>query len=225
MGSRGTILRPAFSTDRSLAAVFAGCRLASSILLACCIAACVGDCRKLNSERIAQTFADYHLELIESKDNIRVSNLYSEGTTGAVCRTLAVARLTDRIDAEIRLEHGLISDGASIGSVFKGRGWDLDKRHRYIGEIEMDAQSTRITRLMKLESPVSAAIHIYDLSIRKKGRSHDYATIAEVHHPACLTSAMLLTIYGSAWSGQKNRDDVRQIVELVGAKLREPISP
>ena len=49
----------------------------------------------LNSERIAQRFGSYGIEVLESDGRVRVSNLYSNEQGGRICRTFAV-RLDER---------------------------------------------------------------------------------------------------------------------------------
>ncbi len=175
---------------------------------------------ELNSERIARKFGNYHVELIENQENIRLSNLYSIGPSGAVCRTFAVVGLTDDVDAFFATEHAQILEGGSIGAVFKRNGWRIEKRHQYIGVMPIGQQAVRLTRLMRIKPPATAAVHIYGLAVSKNGRSFDYAMIAEVHHPDYLTIAVLWSIYGSEYSGDKNHKDTHQILQLVRRKFR-----
>lgn len=195
--------------------------LAVLILLAVCATGCISDFTALNSERIARKFGSYGLEVIENTNNIRVSNLYSKEPAGAVCRTFAVVRLTDKIEAAFEAEHALVSSGKSIGAVFRSHGWDIEKRHEYIGNIAIDNESKRVAKLMRIDPPASAAIHVYVFAITKNGSSFDYARIAEIHHPEYLTSAQLRSIYGSEYSGGEQQDEVRQVLVLVSRKFRD----
>jgi len=197
-------------------------RLSAFLLLASCIAGCAADSTTLNSERIARMFGNYSIEVLENKNNIRVSNLHSQGIAGPVCRTFAVVRLPEQVESAFEAEHTLITRGASIGSVFKNHGWDISKHHRYIGDIELDSTSQRVARLMQIETPASAAIHVYVFAITRSGRTFDYATIAEVHHPEYLTSAELRSIYGNEFSGEDKLDEMRQVIELIMDKFRDP---
>ncbi len=196
-------------------------RLVATVVLCFAALSCASDSVQLNSERIARKFGNYHVEVIENTNNIRVSNLYSIGPTGRVCRTFAVVGLTDEVDAFFAAEHAQILDGGSIGTVFKSNGWTIEKRHLYIGEMSIGQQAIQLTRLMRLKPPVTTAVHIYVLAISKNGSSFDYAMIAEVHHPDYLTITGLWSVYGSDYSGDRNRKDARQILELVRSKFRE----
>lgn len=191
-------------------------------LLAFSVAACVAESPPLNSERIARNYGSYGLDLIENTDNIRVSNLYSRDAGGAVCRTFAVVGLSDAVDATIAGEHALISAGGSIGAVFRGRGWNISKRHRYIGDMRIGDRATRLARLMRIKPPATLAVHVYVLAVSKGERSFDYAMVAEVHHPDYLTMDELRSIYGSGYSGDTNRTDARPVLVLPRRKFREP---
>jgi hypothetical protein len=138
----------------------------------------------------------------------------------AVCRTFAVVGIGTEIDPAFATEHAQIVEGASIGAVFQRNGWDLVKRHQYIGEIRIGTQAGRLAGLMHIKPPATLAVHIYVLSVSGKGRSFDYAMIAEVHHPDYLTISALRAIYGTEYSGDKNRRDARQLLELVRSKFR-----
>ncbi len=196
-------------------------RLTTVILLCWAAASCVSHSPELNSERIARKYGNYHVEVLETDDKIRVSNLYSMEPSGPVCRTFAVVGLTDEVDDNFVAEHAEILEGGSIGAVFRRNGWIIEKRHRYIGEMQIGRQAIRLTRLMRMVPPATSAVHIYLLAISKNGKSFDYAMIAEVHHPNYLTVAGLWSLYGSEYSGDNNRKDVRQILELVRGKFRD----
>lgn len=191
----------------------------TGIFLLYVIVGCAADSTTLNSERIAQKFGSYGIEVIENTDNIRVSNLYSEAPEGPISRTFAVVRLREQIDASFATEHALILGGGSIGAVFKSHGWRVGKYHQYIGEISLDHTATRTAGLMRLDLPAHAAIHVYLLTIAKDQFSFDYATIAEVHHPDYLTVAELRSIYGKQYSDAENRVEVRQVLDLVERKF------
>ena len=200
--------------------VLSKCRLTVLYLVACCIAGCATYSNTLNSELITQKFGNYGIEVIENKNNIRVSNLYSYEATGRICRTFAVIILTEQIEAAFSIEHDLVTKGGSIGTVFKDHGWNITKQHKFIGDLAIDSRSKRIGRLMDIEPPASLAIHIYAFVISKNGKSFNYAIIAEVHHPAYLTSIMLKSIYGSGYSGANNMAQLKQILTLVNSKFR-----
>lgn len=196
-------------------------RLTAIVVFCFVTLSCAGSSVELNSEHIARKFGSYGIEVVENKDNVRVSNLYSLEANGPVCRTFAVVGIGDEIDPRFAAEHTQILDGASIGAVFKGAGWRIEKRHQYIGDMAIGKQATRIAGLMRLKPPATLAVHIYMLTISKRGSSFDYAMIAEVHHPEYLTVGVLWAIYGSEYSGDRNRKDARQILELVRGKFRD----
>jgi hypothetical protein len=217
------------ATDYLHAAAYIGCTLApkhpqSLLMFGLIMAAmlgCATDTITLNSERIARKFGSYGLEVIENKDNIRVSNLYSREATGRVCRTFAVVGISKEIDSSLAAEHKEILEGGSIGAVFQRNGWKIHKRHQYIGEMTIGKQAGRLIRLMRLKPPATLAVHIYMLSVSKNDRPFDYAVITEVHHPDYLTVSTLWAIYGNEYAGGWDRKDARPILELVRAKFRE----
>ncbi len=196
-------------------------RLAAVILLCLAAASCVSNSLQLNSERIVRKFGNYNLEVLEQNDKIRVSNLYSMEPAGAVCRTFAVVGLTQDVHEDFAAEHAEILEGGSIGAVSRRNGWTVEKRHLYIGEMQIGRQAVRVTSLMRIKPPATTAVHIYLLTISKHGESFDYAMIAEVHHPDYLTIGALWSLFGSEYSGDNNRKDVRQILELVRGKFRD----
>lgn len=185
------------------------------------ILGCAAETSSLNSERIARKYGSYGLEVIEKTDNIRVSNLYSRDANGRICRTFAVVGINQEIDPSFAAEHAQILEGASIGAVFKRNGWNIEKRHQYIGEMTIGKQATRLSRVMRLKPPTTVAVHNYMLAVSKDGSAFDYAIITEVHHPDYLTISTLWAIYGSEFSGDKNRKNTRQILELVRSKFRD----
>ncbi|MFQ6005856.1 MAG: hypothetical protein ACE5OQ_10160 [Woeseia sp.] len=191
--------------------------------LAIGVVACVAESPALNSERIARNYGSYGIVIIENKDNIRVSNLYSHEAAGPVCRTFAVVGLTDTVDAAFADEHALITAGGSIGAVFRHSGWDISKRHRYIGEMPIGEKATRLVRLMRIKPPATLAVHIYVLAVSKGERSFDYAMIAEVHHPDYLTTGKLRSIYGSGYSADTNRSNAKPVLVLLRGKFRDPL--
>lgn len=195
----------------------------SIAILVLCFAtlSCASDSVELNSERIARKHGNYGIDVIENKENTRVSNLYSLEAGRRICRTFAVVGLSDEIDPSFAAEHVRIVDGGSIGAVFKRNGWSIEKRHLYIGEIPIGQQAVRLTRLMRIKTPATLAVHLYVLEISKGGNSFEYAMIAEVYHPDYLSLPVLWSMYGSEYSGDKNRKDARQILEHVRKKFRE----
>jgi hypothetical protein len=149
----------------------------------------------LNSERIAQRFGSYGIAVLESDGRVRVSNLYSEGQGGRVCRTFAVVSYPANVDAAIASEHDEIVRGGSIGAVFTAHGWKVGKTNLRFLEIEATA---RVAELMHVAPGTKLAAHAYELDVSRAGRTLEYALLVEVHHPDYLRLADLRAIYGDA---------------------------
>jgi hypothetical protein len=149
----------------------------------------------LNSERIAQRFGSYGIDVLESDGRVRVSNLFSERTGEKTCRTFAVVRYADAIAPAIAQEHGEIVAGGSIGAVFTAHGWRVGKTNLRYFEIEAPA---RVAELMRVATGTRLAAHAYALDVARDGQSYEYALLVEIHHPDYLGLADLETIYGDA---------------------------
>lgn len=149
----------------------------------------------LNSERIAQRFGSYGIEVIESDGRVRVSNLFSEREGTRTCRTVAVVRYSDRVDPALRAEHDEIVRGGSIGAVFAAHGWTVGKTHLRFFNI---GASARIAALMHVNEGTPLAADAYALDVSKGGRTIEYALLVEIHHPDYLALADLRAIYGEA---------------------------
>lgn len=147
----------------------------------------------LNSERIAQKFGSYGIEVLSSDGELRVSRLYSSHGAQQVCRTFAVVAYPEVVDPRFAEVHAAILAGGSIGSTFTAAGWRVDKAHLYFGEL---TSSPRLVSLMGGIGPSELAVHVYALSVVKDGVSLDYASIVEVHHPDYLRLEDLEVIYG-----------------------------
>ena len=160
----------------------------------------------LNSERIAEQFGSYGIDVLEHASDVRVSNLYSPEDDRKICRTFAVVMYPDEIDAALAAEHSEILSGLSIGAVFTRHGWTVTKAHRYFGVI---ATTERVSNLMGDIGAQPLAVHVYDLEVSRGETSSFYATIAEVHHPDYLDVATLAEIYG-----QPVRSDTRRSLGL-----------
>ena len=175
----------------------------------------------LNSERIKLKFGSYGIDVLESDAKTRVSNLYSLKKTQKVCRTFAVVNYPEKIDSMFANEHQAIISGQSIGAVFKQNGWQIEKHHKYFGEIKMKKSFRRINELMGNISSSHLSIHIYVLTVKKTAASFDYATIAEVHHPQYLTLADLSEIYPNTVDRfSKTNHHTQEILEVVFDKMK-----
>jgi hypothetical protein len=155
----------------------------------------------LNSERIAQRFGSYGIEVLESNETIRVSNLFSTANGERTCRTFAVVRYPDTVDPAFAAEHLAILNGGSIGAVFAAAGWEVRKSHLHFGET---AAAARVAALMSVARGTPLAEHVYVLDIAKNGRVFEYAALVEIHHPDYLQSADLVRIYGPAAGGDRD---------------------
>lgn len=175
----------------------------------------------LNSERIQLKFGSYGIDVLENSDTIRVSNLYSTEQGEKTGRTFAVVVYPGQVGPALSAAHRRILAGQSIGAVFKEAGWTITKEHLYFGEIPLRADFQRVRALMQLRASGSLAVHVYRLAVARAGPPTDYATIAEVHHPAYLTLADLDAIYGDAAAARTRvTEDVRPVLDVVARKMR-----
>lgn len=204
--------------------------LAFALALGACIASGAGlapgadpQREPLNSERIAQRFGSYGVEILESDARLRVSSLYSLEQGGRVCRTLAVVVFPAVLDPGVAAEHRRILDGGSIGAVFAEGGWAITKRQRLLGEVPGPAPADRLSRLMAVSDPGRLALDVYSLVVSRYGRSVDYATIAEVYHPDYLRLADLRALYGrDVPSSAAGDPELLAILDLVAMAVRGP---
>jgi hypothetical protein len=181
-------------------------RLHTIITLAALLAAGFGHAQApgrelLNSERIAQQFGSYGVEVLESGRRTRVSDLYSGQGETKVCRTFAVVRFPASIDPAVATEHAAILRGGSIGAVFAANGWRVLKTHLYYGEVRA---TPRLAALMHVMEGSSLAEHAYVLDVAKDDKTVEYAALVEIHHPDYLTQADLVKIYGTADASQRS---------------------
>jgi hypothetical protein len=179
----------------------------------------------LNSERIERRFGSYGVEVLDSDGRVRVSNLFSGSGAARVCRTFAVVWFPAEVDSRVREEHAAVLDGGSIGAVFAGRGWAVERRDRHVGEIPRPAAADRLAGLMGLSGvPGKLATEVYTLSVRKDGTDVDYARIAEVHHPEHLTLAELHVLAGpTAVEGFGGDPELAALLALVERAARGPL--
>ena len=164
-------------------------------LVAAAIDACAHESERLNSERIAECFGSYGIDVVSSKPGLRRSNLYSNENGTHTCRTYAVVRFVDEPDAVIDAEHAKILAGQSIGAIFKASGWEIFKETLHIGTARLDDVTHPVAMLMRLQTSADVAMHVYHLMLKKHDRAIDYATLIELHHPDYLNHADLLNLY------------------------------
>ncbi len=149
----------------------------------------------LNSERIAATFGSYGIAVLSQDDSVRVSSLFTGSGEEGTCRTFAVVRYTERMDAAVSAEHASIVAGGSLGAVFAAAGWEVRKTHLRYGT---QPATQRLAELMHVPIGAPLAMHVYALDVAKDGRTLEYAALVEIHHPDYLTTEQLAGIYGPA---------------------------
>lgn len=173
-----------------------------------------------NSERIQLMFGNYAIEVLENDPGIRVSSLYSTHEGVRVNRTFAVVAYPDVIEHAFRKEHDAIVKGQSIGTLFKDRGWVLEKHHRYFGEIETPVDLFCTTLKPRSDRKARSAIHVYTLVVKKEDSEFEYASIAEIHHPEFLQLDDLMTIYGPAITHkQEDLARLESFLTVVGSRI------
>lgn len=176
-----------------------------------------------NSERIRLKFGSYGIEVLESGQGIRVSNLYSIDEGVKTNRTFAVVAYPDIIEPEFSKEHDAILHGESIGIVFRNNGWAVVKRHQYFGEIEVPSDCSDVDTVFGDIGKAQPVIHMYSLFVKKNSAEFRYASIAEVHHPEYLGLQDMNTIYGSALNrALEMKGDVNDFLEIVKTKMGIP---
>jgi hypothetical protein len=148
----------------------------------------------LNSERIAQRFGSYGIEVLDATAGTRVSNLYSSTPGGRVCRTFAIVRYPNDIAPELAAPHAAILAGGSMGATLLEAGWQVQKRHLYFGHVGATA---KVAVLMQVPPGTPLAEHAYVLDVVKDGRVLPYAALVEIHHPDYLGESDLMAIYGT----------------------------
>jgi hypothetical protein len=183
-----------------------------SIIMLVGLYACAGSDALLNSERIEQTYGSYGVEVLRNETLRRESSLYSGAGDTKTTRTYAVVGFQVEPRSAYAQEHTLIEAGGSIGATFRRAGWAIDKRHLFIGELEMPDTYATIGELMRIDLPKSLATHVYLLIVTKDKRSFTYATISEIHHPDYLSAADLNAIYGEIIFDDSNRDSIHDFI-------------
>ena len=164
-------------------------------VIAAALDACAHESERLNSERIAERFGSYGIEVISSEPGMRRSNLYSSENDVRTCRTYAVVRFVDEPDAIIDDEHAQILAGKSIGAIFKASGWTILKETLHVGTATLDDATHPVATMMHLDRKADVAMHVYRLLLEKQQQAIDYATLIELHHPDYLSRDDLLDLY------------------------------
>ena len=164
-------------------------------VVAAALDACAHESERLNSERIAERFGSYGIEVLSDEPGLRRSNLYSSENAVQTCRTYAVVRFVDEPDAVIDAEHAQILAGQSIGAIFKASGWTIVKETLHIGTAALDDAGHPVAALMRLVHSTVVAMHVYRLPLEKRQQAIEYATLIEMHHPDYLDRSDLLKLF------------------------------
>lgn len=183
------------------------------VCLALALVACGSQDSLLNSERIERTFGNYGVDVIQSSDQGRVSSLYSGSGDDKITRTFAVVRFSGRMRRAFAAEHAQVQSGRSIGAVFESAEWQIEKINIFVGEMEVPAKYGLLSELMQINLPKFLAAHVYELTISKEGRSYEYATIVELHHPDYLAVKDLKAIYGEIIFDDSNRSSIDDYID------------
>lgn len=171
----------------------------------------------LNSERIEQAFGSYGIEVLANGRAERVSRLYSVHDGIEICRSFAVVIYPERLAPALAPEHEAIVAGGSIGATFAAAGWAVRKTHRYFGTL---SATDGLRAIMHAPAAGELAVHVYTLSVARDGVEHEYATIAEVHHPDYLDLDALQAIHGEGMTLPAPLDAAtRRVLERVVARL------
>ncbi len=189
-------------------------RRAWLVALVTLTAACAGRPELLNSERIEARFGSYGVEILAQDDRERRSSLFSREPVGRVTRTFALVQFADSSAPELREQHGNVIDGASLGAAFRSAGFSVRKISRHIGCIKLPP-SHPIARLMQLGQSQTLAMHVYRLDLERDGRSWEYATITEVHHPDYLDVEKLRSLYRVSRNLALDRMAIEELVHRV----------
>ena len=137
----------------------------------------------LNSERIAERYGNYGIEILQSGNGRRLSSLYSTGDGQRTMRTLALVEFIGADNALVTKEHERILAGESIGVVFKEQGWSIEKISSRYCVSNLDLEEIAELSEMDVDLPATFATHNYIFRVQKDGITIDYATITEIHHP------------------------------------------
>jgi len=179
------------------------------------LSACIVEPELLNSERIKQRFSSYGIDVLDSENGLRRASLHSVENGSKVCRTCAVVRF-DSVPADIiGHEHKQILEGASIGETFKTNGWTIYKETRYVGELQVPAESSAVLELMALGTDSRLAIHAYRLLLKKDRQTIDYAMIIEAHHPDYMSRDELTALYLVDAPAVLSDDELRELSQLL----------
>ena len=192
-------------------------QLAPLPVLAIALEACSNQPELLNSERIEKSFGNCGIQILESNDAFRRTNLYSIEAGKRTCRTYAVAQFLEQDAGHTDEGHAEVVGGGSIGATFKAHGWQIYKQTLHVGKVTIANSAADILRLMQLAEPQDLAMHVYRLLLEKDDQSVEYARIVEVHHPEYLVEPALRKLFDVSESTFLSQDQLSALVSLVTA--------
>lgn len=184
-------------------------------VFAAMLSACATESVLLNSKRIEQRFGSYGVEVLASEAGLRRSGLLSYDGDTATCRTYAVVQFAEQLDERFDDAHSRVLAGNSIGSTFKGDGWDIRKHTLFIGSVRLPDAATEVGRLMRLTGAHDLALHVYQLVIARDDAELEYATIMEAHHPEYIVEEDLLETFDYDDSAALPAADLKLLSDLV----------
>jgi len=156
----------------------------------------------LNSERIADRFGNYGIDVVSQNEDHRISNLYSEAGGVRTTRTVAVVDFLPPTHPSISDLHESVLSGQSLGATFKKNGWKVSKINIALESVHINDSTKKVQSWMHLVGNIDLAMHVYLLRLSKDSTDLedsidiDYAVIAELHHPEYLDLASLKKIHG-----------------------------
>lgn len=182
--------------------------------------------RLLNSERIANRYGNYGIEVVFQSSDHRISNLYSTDDGTRITRTLAVVIFLQPVSPSIAALHKSVLSGQSLGATFKNNGWHVSKVNLDIETLVVGNDGGKIQGLMGLADEHELALHTYlvrlsrgdplEGEVRQASESIDYAVIAELHHPDYLDVEAVKAIHGETMdvseSGQSFTEPMRRVL-------------
>ncbi|MEM9401631.1 MAG: hypothetical protein AAGA44_03965 [Pseudomonadota bacterium] len=149
----------------------------------------------LNSDLIRDRFGSYHVDVLRRDADTRVSALSSDDAGQRICRTFAITRFLagrEQVDSSVLQQ---IDEGGSIGATLRRAGIEVDKQTLDIRDVPISQATHASLQPMRLDAPVTLALHIYTLGIRRDTDAMPFAIIAELHHPDFLSSAQLSALF------------------------------
>lgn len=141
----------------------------------------------LNSERIESCFGSYGVEVLRQEGRLRVSSLYSLEGGRRVTRTLAISEFSAALPDSLDDAYQAIRAGASMGATLQAAGWRVEKRQRFLGELDMAKASACFSGPVEPQDQQSLAVQVYDLYVVRERESVLFAQLAELHDPRYLT--------------------------------------